>query len=271
MKTKNNETAPVDTDTNSALSVYKKLAATSKGITNITKDAHNSFHKYDYVSANKLFEAIKPLMLEQGLIISATCESSAEVGTMTSIMMRYRIIDIDTGSFIDYVIPGQGQDKGDKGVYKAMTGALKYLLIQAFQVSTEDDPEAEGEKPVPRKTAARVEPPPAKTRIIDTSYAQKEEIVSEEDAKTNPWTWQIECEDNARVGEYLFHIDGKKLAEGSIKAPEKFTANDLKKIRAALKAPEKQMQALEDYASMQKIYGPNAQIQPSLVDDKIPY
>src|SRR4029079_18402967 len=32
--------------------------------------------------------------------------------------------------------PGYGDDAGDKGVYKALTGAEKYLLMKTFLVST---------------------------------------------------------------------------------------------------------------------------------------
>jgi hypothetical protein len=38
---------------------------------------------------------------------------------------------------------GTGTDKGDKAVYKAMTGALKYGLRHAFLIPDESDPEAD--------------------------------------------------------------------------------------------------------------------------------
>jgi hypothetical protein len=39
-------------------------------------------------------------------------------------------------------VAGEGADAGDKAPYKAMTGALKYVL-QSFLLSTGDDPEDE--------------------------------------------------------------------------------------------------------------------------------
>lgn len=39
---------------------------------------------------------------------------------------------------------GEGRDRGDKAPYKALTGALKYALIQTFLIATGDDPEHEG-------------------------------------------------------------------------------------------------------------------------------
>ena len=38
---------------------------------------------------------------------------------------------------------GQGLDTGGKAPYKAMTGALKYALLQSFLLATGDDPEDE--------------------------------------------------------------------------------------------------------------------------------
>ena len=40
-------------------------------------------------------------------------------------------------------VAGQGIDAGDKAPYKAMTGALKYALLQSFLLATGDDPEDE--------------------------------------------------------------------------------------------------------------------------------
>ena len=38
---------------------------------------------------------------------------------------------------------GEGADPGDKAPYKALTGALKYALLQSFLLATGDDPEDE--------------------------------------------------------------------------------------------------------------------------------
>jgi hypothetical protein len=49
---------------------------------------------------------------------------------------------------------GSGQDEGEKGLYQAYTGGLKYFLLDLFLLPTFDDPEKRAEKPEP----ARVEP-----------------------------------------------------------------------------------------------------------------
>ena len=57
--------------------------------------------------------------------------------------MNYRFVDARSGEELTVRVPGEGADAGDKAPYKAMTGALKYALLQSFLLSTGDDPEDE--------------------------------------------------------------------------------------------------------------------------------
>ena len=59
------------------------------------------------------------------------------------VVMAYTFTDVDTGDEITTKVAGQGLDAGDKAPYKAMTGALKYALLQSFLLATGDDPEEE--------------------------------------------------------------------------------------------------------------------------------
>jgi len=52
-------------------------------------------------------------------------------------------MDVDTAEEISVKVAGEGLDPGDKAPYKAMTGALKYALLQSFLLATGDDPEEE--------------------------------------------------------------------------------------------------------------------------------
>src|ERR1700738_5163472 len=57
--------------------------------------------------------------------------------------MAYTFMDRDTAEEITVKVAGEGLDTGDKAPYKAMTGALKYALLQSFLLATGDDPEDE--------------------------------------------------------------------------------------------------------------------------------
>jgi hypothetical protein len=53
------------------------------------------------------------------------------------------MIDTETGESIEAYWMGEGQDKGDKGPYKAATGGMKTWLKHLFLLPADDDPEAE--------------------------------------------------------------------------------------------------------------------------------
>jgi ERF superfamily len=62
---------------------------------------------------------------------------------MARVIMAYTFCDVDSGEEVVATAAGQGLDAGDKAPYKAMTGALKYALLQTFLLATGDDPEDE--------------------------------------------------------------------------------------------------------------------------------
>src|SRR5207244_7798356 len=65
------------------------------------------------------------------------------------------VFDADAPSTLPVVLHayGTGTDKGEKSVFKAMTGALKYGLRNAFLIPDESDPEADSS--VDKATAAK--------------------------------------------------------------------------------------------------------------------
>jgi hypothetical protein len=58
---------------------------------------------------------------------------------------RGELIDPDTGQSEEYLFSGSGSDNGDKALYKAVTGGLKYFLAANFNVAEDNDPENDGE------------------------------------------------------------------------------------------------------------------------------
>lgn len=54
---------------------------------------------------------------------------------------------------------GEGMDTGDKAIYKAITGAQKYVLMKTFLIPTGDDPELEElpQKPQPQSKKITIE------------------------------------------------------------------------------------------------------------------
>lgn len=134
----------------------KKILAVMKEVGPIAKDARNEFHKYDYVSDAAVVRAMRDAMISNGLILVPSHVERRHNPTLTDLTeltVEYTLIDVDSGESIKSFAMGDGSDKGDKGIYKAMTGAEKYYLTKTFLIPTEDDPEKEAKsKPAPAKS-----------------------------------------------------------------------------------------------------------------------
>lgn len=126
----------------------RKLAWVMSQVGYIQKTGWNDFHKYHYVTEADLVGAIRPLLGQMGVIIIPNVLSTARiaevterngVSTLTEVDVEYTITDGLT-SYV-FHMPGHGLDRADKGVYKAVTGSMKYALYKLFEVETGDDPE----------------------------------------------------------------------------------------------------------------------------------
>jgi ERF superfamily len=129
--------------------LVSKLAAVMGVVSHVPKRGYNDFHKYRYVMEADLVGTIRPLLAASGIMIvpsvireefepNITTTRSGSM-SMTRILVQYTITD-GTDEIV-MSIPGHGMDSGDKGIYKAMTGSMKYALMKLFEVDTGDDPE----------------------------------------------------------------------------------------------------------------------------------
>jgi hypothetical protein len=89
------------------------------------------------------------------------------------VKMTFTWYDTETGESLVVEWAGSGSDKGDKGLYKAMTGAEKYVLLKTFLVPTGDDPEAE--EPKPRPAAKKPEAPAKLQPSTDPNAISREQ------------------------------------------------------------------------------------------------
>ena len=98
-----------------------------------------------------------PARAPRSRIARATARGSAQ--WRTDLVVRYRLLHV-SGESLDLEAPGCGVDFGDKGAYKAMTGALKYALRHTLLIPTGDD--AEIAPPTEPDEAPRAASPKAK-------------------------------------------------------------------------------------------------------------
>jgi hypothetical protein len=128
----------------------------------VQKTGKNNFHGYKYAGEADLLEKLRPAMLDAGLLLIPSIQSVSPIDDhgITTVQMEYTLVHKD-GEVWPHKIgaAGAGGDKnkngvGDKGLYKAITGANKYLLFKLFQIETGDDPEndAPARRPNPHVT-----------------------------------------------------------------------------------------------------------------------
>lgn len=127
-----------------SVKVAQKIAQVMGEIEYLKKDGKLEFGntKYNFLSEAKITKELRDKTLKVGLIIvPVQCDITELQNSSEAVEMAYAIIDIDSGEDIIVRIAGKGQDKGDKSMYKAMTGAYKYMQRQTFAIPTGDDPD----------------------------------------------------------------------------------------------------------------------------------
>jgi hypothetical protein len=117
----------------------------------VQKTGKNAFHGYKYAGEADLLAVLRPAMVDAGLMLLPSVKSVSPVDEYgnVSVLMEYSLVHRDGEVWPEKIgAAGMGNDKakngsvGDKGVYKAITGANKYVLFKLFQIETGDDPEA---------------------------------------------------------------------------------------------------------------------------------
>lgn len=135
-------------------SLAAKLAEITGHMAGIPKDGWNANQKYKFVKESDVAERVSALLAERKVFLHQTVISSSREPLyttssnatmwMTHVVMQFQFIDGESGEVMtSATFEGDGADTGDKGIYKAMTGAEKYFLMKTFLVSTGDDPEAD--------------------------------------------------------------------------------------------------------------------------------
>lgn len=141
------------------LNLMQKLAEIMNDIERIPKRGHNDFHNYDYALEADIKDVVRTELAKRKIMMFSNERSRTMMPVTTrkgateqivTLEVEYTLIDSASGETIKFTGYGDGQDAGDKAVYKAKTGALKYALTSLFLIPTGDDPEKEGQSLQPK-------------------------------------------------------------------------------------------------------------------------
>jgi len=142
----------------------------------VPKDGKNDFHNYKYATEATIKRKFREGLINNRLLFSATQEEVKTVTgqndkgketRITTIKMKFEILDVDSEAGREFICYGTGEDRGDKGLYKAITGAIKYFVFSFTLMPSGDDPEKDN----PAETW-EAEKKGMEKRIVDERKAQ---------------------------------------------------------------------------------------------------
>ncbi len=115
-------------------------------------EGENTHFRYRYYKDTQIMALYRQRLAARGLIIlpevldyDIKLGETAKGGStwLTTVRVKYTIVDGHTQRMLEGVGIGQGDDPNDKGANKAMTGAFKFFLMKLFMVGGDADPEAD--------------------------------------------------------------------------------------------------------------------------------
>ena len=145
--------------------IAAKLTKIMQACSYVQKTGYNDFHKYKYATAADVLEKANESMVLNNVasivrpeIIEFRDVQNARGATehLATVKTTITLIDCESGETIDLIGMGSGQDSSDKAIMKAQTAALKYAWMMSLNISTGDDPEADG--PVQPKETPKEQP-----------------------------------------------------------------------------------------------------------------
>ncbi len=189
-------------EANAKAKLFQKILAVQKSLEPVEKSGRNDFHKYNYTTAGDVLLPVQQACNAHGLIVVADCiDSNIEPGK-ASVTVKLTVADSETGESLSVTAPGYAEDwsykdgkpTGDKAIYKATTGALKYATRLLFCLPSEDDPERTSSKPVSnskpntnisRSTGALIDQTTAELKRLNWSNDRGKLYLQEKFGKTS--------------------------------------------------------------------------------------
>ncbi|NBI29467.1 hypothetical protein ERL59_10905, partial [Chengkuizengella sp. YPA3-1-1] len=125
----------------------------------LVKDDHIQFGQNDYkaITEEKVTSRVRQELIENKLIVFPIEQIHKREGTLSTVDVKYKIVDAETGESEILVSSGTGSDTQDKGVGKAMTYAFKYLFLRSFAIPTGEDPDKISSEELDEKEKAVLE------------------------------------------------------------------------------------------------------------------
>jgi len=198
-------------------SLVAKLVEVMEELGPIKPEGRNTHFGYDYLTEQQIMGELRGRLASRGVFLFTSVDSMSakyadgKAGVFVEVTTIHSFVDSASGERIEVKGAGMGWDTGDKGVYKAITGATKYALIKNFMVSDMQDPEASEHAPKGDKPAG------AKGHSRTKRY---EEETGDGDQRVNTDLLELKAfltEQKIPDGFLLRLLQDKKLTDGHVK------------------------------------------------------
>jgi len=123
--------------------IQKKLFDIFCEAEDIEKTGINEGHNYTFIKESSVKKMSKELFKKHRVLAMYQVTSTSQMlNNCTQVSISYNFTDIDDQSCISGVWQGVGY-RGDKGIYKAITGAIKSCLIHNLGITSGEDGDEE--------------------------------------------------------------------------------------------------------------------------------
>lgn len=136
--------------------IAAKLASVMKDVDVVLKGGENKAQNYKYVRATDVANEVRKALGKHGVAFTYEVLSerfwdaqtrSGSTQFYCSLHVKGTFHDAESGESLESSVVGWGADTGDKAPYKALTGALKYIMRCTYLIPDENDPENDKHEP----------------------------------------------------------------------------------------------------------------------------
>ena len=184
--------------------IYAAICGVMKDVGAVGKDSENTFDRYKFRGIDAVMNALYPAMVKNGLfVIPEVLEQSREdriskkgdplIYSISKVKYTFYAED---GSNVSAVVIGEGMDRGDKSMNKAMSAAFKYACFQTFCIPTEEMQDSEKDSPEVGKIPAMLE----KISAADVAILRK--MLSEKQIEWVKKTMHVDDLDGLTNGQF---------------------------------------------------------------------
>lgn len=131
------------TDITAQTKLFQKILAAQEKLESLEKSGKNEYHKYTYSTSGDVLLPAQQACNSVGLLLTSDCIAWEILPGRATVTIEVKVIDSETGVSYSVKSPGYAEDsKGDKAVFKAITGGEKYGVRLMFCLASDDDPES---------------------------------------------------------------------------------------------------------------------------------